>query len=103
MKQAALKVETWQLEDERIAKVRHKITKDSKTLKEIYGSPYRGVLTGLNEAFVINAQQYQALKQDDPYGKILKPFLEGKDLKRWRAESRDLYVILFPQAGRTNN
>jgi len=95
MKQATLKTEAWQLEDERIAKVRQKITHSYKTLKAVYGSPYRGVLTGLNEAFVITQQQYQALKQDDPDGKILKPFLEGKDLKRWRAESRGLYLILF--------
>ncbi len=97
MKQAALSAEAWQLEDERFANLRQKITKGYKTLKEVYGSPYRGVLTGLNEAFVINQQQYDVLKQDDPNGNILKPFLEGKDLKRWRAESRDLYLILFPK------
>ncbi|OQX01975.1 MAG: hypothetical protein BWK73_44255 [Thiothrix lacustris] len=27
----------------------------------------------------------------------MKPFLEGKDLKQWRAESRNLYLILFPK------
>jgi type I restriction-modification system DNA methylase subunit len=97
MKQATLKVEAWQLEDERFANLRQKITKGYKTLKEVYGSPLYGIKTGLNEAFVINQQQYEQLKQDDPDGKILKPFLEGKDLKRWRAESRGLYLILFPK------
>lgn len=115
MKQAALNANAWQLEDEHFANLRQKITKGYKTLKEVYGSPlygiktglneafvinsspYRGVLTGLNEAFVINPQQYELLKQDDPEGKILKPFLEGKDLKRWRAENRGLYLILFPK------
>ena len=93
MKQASLKTDAWQLEDESFSNLRQKITQGYKTLKEVYDSPYRGVLTGLNEAFVIDAQQYQLLKQDDPDGKILKPFLEGKDLKRWRAESRSLYLI----------
>ncbi len=97
MKQATLKAEAWQLEDERFANLRQKITKGYKTLKEVYGSPLYGIKTGLNEAFVINQQQYGQLKQDDPDGKILKPFLEGKDLKRWRAESRGLYLILFPK------
>jgi type I restriction-modification system DNA methylase subunit len=97
MKQAALKAEAWQLEDECFANVRQKITKGYKTLKDVYGSPLYGIKTGLNEAFVINAQQYAQLKQDDPNGEILKPFLEGKDLKRWRAESRGLYLILFPK------
>ena len=93
MKQAALKADAWQLEDERFSNVRQKITKGYKTLKEVYGSPCYGIKTGFNEAFTINAQQYEHLKQDDPNGKILKPFLEGKDLKRWRSESRNLYLI----------
>ncbi|SJM94984.1 N-6 DNA methylase (fragment) [Crenothrix polyspora] len=97
MKQTALSAEAWQLEDERFANLRQKITKGYKTLKEVYGSPLYGIKTGLSEAFVINQQQYEHLKQDDPDGKILKLFLEGKDLKRWRAESRDLYLILFPK------
>lgn len=97
MKQAALKEDAWQLEDERFSNVRQKITKSYKTLKAVYGSPCYGIKTGLNEAFVIDAEQYALLKQDDPDGEILKPFLEGKDLKRWRAESRGLYLILFPK------
>jgi len=97
MKQGSLKADAWQLEDEHLTKLRQKITQGYKTLKEVYGSPLYGIKTGLNEAFVITEQQYQALKQDDPDGKILKPFLEGKDLKRWRAESRGLYLILFPK------
>jgi type I restriction-modification system DNA methylase subunit len=97
MKQATLQNEAWQLEDARFTRLRQKITKNNKDLKDVYGSPYRGVLTGLNEAFVIDTTQYAHLKADDPEGKILKPFLEGKDLKRWRAESRGLYLILFPK------
>jgi len=97
MKQASLKTEAWQLEDEQFIKLRQKITHNYKTLKEVYGSPLYGIKTGLTEAFVINHEQYARLKTDDPNGQILKPFLEGKDLKRWRAESRDLYLILFPK------
>jgi len=97
MKQAALKTDAWQLEDERFSQLRQKITKGYKSLKEVYGSPIYGIKTGLNEAFVIDATQYARLKADDPDGKILKPFLEGKDLKRWRSESRGLYLILFPK------
>ena len=85
------------MEDEQFIKLRQKITHNYKTLKEVYGSPLYGIKTGLTEAFVINHEQYARLKTDDPNGQILKPFLEGKDLKRWRAESRDLYLILFPK------
>jgi len=28
---------------------------------------------------------------------LLRPFLEGKDLQRWRVESQDLWVIYIPK------
>ncbi|MDP2071337.1 TaqI-like C-terminal specificity domain-containing protein [Methylotenera sp.] len=61
----------------------------------MYGSPYRGVLTGLNEAFVIDgATKQRLMAQDAKSADLLKPFLEGKDLKKWRVEPRDLWLIL---------
>lgn len=97
MPQKSLKEEGWQLENQILANLRKKIINGHRTLKEVYGSPYYGIKTGLNEAFVINQNQYQQLRKDDLEGKILKPFLEGKDLKRWHSESRKLYLILFPK------
>jgi hypothetical protein len=103
MKQASLKADAWQLENEAIAALRKKITEDKPTLKAVYGSPYYGIKTGLNTAFVITQAQYETLKSDDPEGKILKPFLEGKDLKRWRAESRHLYLIFTRKGIKIDN
>ena len=103
MKQASLKTDTWQLENEALAALRKKMIGNKPTLKEVYGSVYRGVLTGLNAAFVIDQAQYERLKTDDPKGDILKPFLEGKDLKRWRAESRNLYLIFTQQGVKIDN
>lgn len=88
----------WRLEDERLQALRNKISKGKPTLKEVYGSPYRGLLTGLNEAFVIDKKMRDSIIKHNPQSlERLKPFLEGKDLKQWRAESRDLYLILFPK------
>lgn len=39
--------------------------------------------------------------QDPRSAELLKPFLEGKDLKRWRAEPRGLWLIYIPK-GRIN-
>lgn len=35
--------------------------------------------------------------QDPRSAELLKPFLEGKDLKRWRAEPRGLWLIYIPK------
>ncbi|MDR1934776.1 MAG: type II restriction endonuclease, partial [Candidatus Accumulibacter sp.] len=37
------------------------------------------------------------IAEDANSEKLLKPFLEGKDLKKWRVESRDLWLIYIPK------
>ncbi|MCZ4271495.1 N-6 DNA methylase [Maritalea porphyrae] len=91
--------QSWELEDPRLKALRDKIRKDKPTLKEVYGSPLYGIKTGRNEAFVIDRTTRDRLVAEDPNSaEILKPWLEGKDLKRWRAESRDRFLILFPKS-----
>ena len=72
--------------------------KHPTTLKDVYGAPCRGVVTGLNGAFVIDSATKESLCAQDPKSAdLLKPFLEGKDLKRWRAEPRGLWLIYIPK------
>lgn len=92
--QGQLNTQSWQLEDNRLNALRQKIIGQHPTLKEVYGSPWRGIVTGFNEAFVINRIQRDALIAEDPCSaELLKPLLEGKDLKKWHIESRDLWLI----------
>ncbi|WMP16425.1 Eco57I restriction-modification methylase domain-containing protein [Thiothrix lacustris] len=98
MQQNKLALDGWRLEDERLQALRTKLTKGKRTLKEAYGSPLYGIKTGLNEAFVIDKTTRDRIVAANPQSLgRLKPFLEGKDLKQWRAESRNLYLILFPK------
>lgn len=95
--QEALGRSSWELEGDALRALRAKITAGKPTLKEVYGSPLYGIKTGLNEAFVIDTPTKERLCRDDPRSaELLKPFLEGKDLKRWRAESRGLWIIYIP-------
>lgn len=96
--QEALGRGSWELEGDALRALRAKITAGKPTLKEVYGSPLYGIKTGLNEAFVIDTPTKERLCRDDPRSaELLKPFLEGKDLKRWRAESRGLWIIYIPK------
>jgi len=56
MPRARLGAGTWRFEDEPLARLRDKIAKGKKTLGEVYGAPLRGIVTGLNEAFVIDSE-----------------------------------------------
>ena len=96
--QTALGAGSWELENPDLRALREKIKKGRKTLKEVYGSPLYGIKTGLNAAFVIdNTTKERICAQDPKSADLLKPFLEGKDLKRWRAEPRGLWLIYIPK------
>jgi N-6 DNA Methylase len=89
---------TWQLEGDRLAGLRAKIKAGRKTLGEVYGPPLYGIKTSLNHAFVIDrATRDDILSRDLNAAAFLKPWLEGKDIRRWHAESRDLWGIVIPK------
>lgn len=90
---------SWELEGEALRSLRAKIMAGKPTLKEVYGSPLYGIKTGLNEAFVIDTPTKERLCAADPCSaELLRPWLEGKDLKRWRAEPRGLWIIYIPKS-----
>lgn len=98
MPQGQLGTDAWRLEDTRLAALRAKLTQGHATLKEVYGSPLYGIKTGLEEAFVVDRATRDRLIAEDPKSaQLLKPFLEGKDLKKWRIEPQDLWLIYIPK------
>lgn len=96
--QAALGAGSWELENDALRNLRDKIRSGRKTLKDVYGPPLYGIKTGLNAAFVIDSITKERICTEDPKSAdLLKPFLEGKDLQRWRVEPRDLWLIYIPK------
>lgn len=54
----------------------------------------RGILTGLNEAFVIDGARRAELIAADPKSEeIIVPLVRGKDIKRYRVDWKDLWLI----------
>jgi len=98
MPRARLGDGSWQFEDDALAALRAKIKAGKKTLGEVYGPPLYGIKTGLNEAFIVNREQRDALvKRDTRSAELLIPFLRGENIKRWRVESEDLFLINTPK------
>ncbi len=85
----------WQLSSNTEQQLLNKIKQLSQPLKEfVNGEIYRGVLTGLNEAFIINeATRNNLIAQDKNSANIIKPFLAGKDLKRYQTPTANKYLI----------
>ena len=75
-------------------KLKEKIERIGKPLKEWDVNIYRGVLTGLNEAFIIdNATKERICKEDPNSAEILKPILRGRDIKRYGYEWAGVWLI----------
>lgn len=58
----------------------------------------RGVVTGLNEAFVIDDLSRRALVKENPDAQeIIKPFLRGRDIGRWTIAPTSAWLIYIPK------
>ncbi len=92
---AALKSEGWTLEQPDVLALMEKLRKAGKPLGEyVEGKFYYGIKTGLNEAFVIDEATRQRLIAEDPKSAdLIKPWLRGRDIRKWKAEWAGLYVI----------
>ncbi len=98
MPQGQLGADSWRLESDALARLREKLTHGHPTLKDVYGSPLYGIKTGLERAFVVNRVTRDRLIAEDPRStELLKPYLEGKDLKTWHIDTQDLWLIYIPK------
>ncbi|HWR20344.1 MAG TPA: TaqI-like C-terminal specificity domain-containing protein, partial [Verrucomicrobiae bacterium] len=92
---AALREEGWALQRPEVLHLLEKIRAAGRPLGEVIGGKfYYGIKTGYNEAFVIDdAKRAELIAADPNTAEIIKPFLRGRDVKRWRVEWAGLYLI----------
>ncbi|MGE4296016.1 MAG: TaqI-like C-terminal specificity domain-containing protein [Campylobacterales bacterium] len=93
--QAALEEGGWSLKGGETARLMQKIRQNTIPLGEyVKGQIYYGIKTGLNEAFVIDAAtREQLIVADLKSAELIKPFLAGRDIKRYETPKADKYLI----------
>jgi len=93
--QSGLDDSGWSLVSEGVQELLKKLHRMGVPLGDyVEGKIYRGVLTGLNEAFVIDEDTRARLIAEDPNSaKLIKPFLAGRDIKRYELPESDKYLI----------
>ena len=107
----SLKTEGWNLTNENEQGLLGKIKKVGQTLGEYVSirkigqktgqfvteeQIFYGIKTGLNESFVIDLETCDRLIAEDPNAaKIIKPFLAGRDIKRYQVPKTDKFLICF--------
>lgn len=102
--QADLGEREWQIADADVQQVLAKLKAAGMPLGEYVGGKiYRGILTGFNEAFVIDAAKRAELIAADPRSaEIIKPWLRGRDVKRWQTQWAGLYIIAIQNSDDKN-
>ncbi|MFH1119651.1 MAG: TaqI-like C-terminal specificity domain-containing protein [Bacteroidota bacterium] len=92
-----LQGEGWALLDSRSQQLLAKLKSSGIPLGEyVNGKIFYGIKTGLNEAFVIDKDTRDRLIAEDPKSdEIIKPFLAGRDIKRYQHPVADKFLILF--------
>jgi hypothetical protein len=96
--------EGWALIDSKTQELLDKLLRDSTSLEHyINGRLYRGILTGLNKAFIIDEKTKNRLINEDIKSKdLIKPFAIGRDIKRYQPKQIEQYLIFIPK-GWTNS
>ncbi len=88
------KGEPWAILSSAELNLKRKIEDVGKPLKDWDVNIYRGIVTGCNEAFIIDEAKREELIAQDPNSvEIIKPLLRGKDIKRYYTRPSGFYIL----------
>ena len=92
--------ESWVILSEIEQRIKTKIEAVGTPLKNWDINIYRGILTGYNEAFIIDKTKRDEIlanckteEERQKTAEIIRPILRGRDIKRYSYEFADLYLI----------
>ncbi|MCL4203200.1 MAG: Eco57I restriction-modification methylase domain-containing protein [Pirellulaceae bacterium] len=89
--------DAWQLEGAEVSELLAKLRSEHPPLAEfVRAKPSCGILTGYNDAFVIDRATRDILISADPQcDSVIKPYMRGQDVNRWTADWAGLWLIVL--------
>jgi len=86
---------TWNFETPQIFELKEKVINSGIKIAEIPDLKiYRGILTGFNKSFIIDEEtKNEMINKNSKSEDIIKPVVRGRDIKRWRIDYQNLYLI----------
>ena len=95
--------DTWVISSKKEKEFLEILSQKHKPLSSVVEGAYRGVLSGLSEAFLISEEVYQQIISADTKAvQVIKPFLQGRDISAYTNAQAKSYLILF-EKGFTSN
>ena len=88
----------WNLSGSKYDFIKQKIETSNKPLRNLELNINRGITTGFNDAFIINQDiKAKILKQNPKATSLIKPLLRGRDIKRYKKDESNLWIIYIPK------
>jgi type I restriction-modification system DNA methylase subunit len=96
LSQDHLSAEGWAINDNRTNKTLEKLRSVGQSLGHfVEGRLFYGIKTGCNEAFEIDeALKDELCKKDPKSAEIIRPWLRGRNIERWKVDWQGKYLIL---------
>ena len=95
--------ESWVILSEIEQRIKTKIEAVGTPLRDWDINIYRGILTGCNEAFIIDKVKKEEIlancqtdEERQKTAEIIRPILRGRDIKRYGYEFANLYLLFIP-------
>jgi hypothetical protein len=88
----------WSFSDNEQRKLKEKIETAGTKIGDLEGvAVFRGVTTGYNPAFIINAEKKKEMIVADSNNKqVIKPLLQGRNIRKWVYNSNNENLIFIP-------
>ncbi len=103
VEQASLNSDSWNFHSVQENKLLGKI-RANKSLREQFGKSFRGIVTGFNDAFIIDRSTKQMLEEKHSSSKdLIKPFFEGVDQSKWYSSKINKYIIFTRRGTKIDN
>ncbi len=88
----------WNIINTNVSALKQKIESNNKRLGNWDILFSRGILTGLNEAFIIDGKKRAYIVEKEPESsKFIKPILRGRDTRSYYADFKDFWIINIPK------
>ena len=98
--QSTLGTAPWSMEPPAVRALMARMREVGTRLEDVAGSsPYRGVMTGYNPAYLLDDVDCEALLGAGCPPELLRPYLRGSSVERWHPGSSGEHLLLMKSSG----
>ncbi len=88
------KDEVWSITSPQLTKIKNKIESKGRKLSEWDNKITRGIITGLNEAFIIDEEKFKDFSHNPKNKEVLKKIVRGRDTRKYYCNDSNKWMII---------